>query len=41
VSLNGEALGADAVVSRDRLLAGGYLWLRRGKKADFIFRAVL
>jgi len=38
VSLNRQPLAADASVGPDQVLAGGYLWLRRGKKADFIFR---
>ena len=38
VSLNRQPLAADASVGPDRVLEGGYLWLRRGKKADFIFR---
>jgi tyrosyl-tRNA synthetase len=37
VSLNGRTLAPDARVGPDDLLAGGYLWLRRGKKSDFIF----
>jgi len=37
VSLNGEPLDLDAEVGPDQALAGGYLWLRRGKKADFVF----
>ena len=38
VSLNRQPLAADASVGPDQVLEGGYLWLRRGKKADFIFR---
>lgn len=37
ISLNGEPLALEGAVGPDRLLAGRYLWLRRGKKADFIF----
>ncbi len=39
ISVNGEPLPADGTVGPERLLAGRYLWLRRGKKADFIFTA--
>ena len=39
ISLNGEPLTLEGAVGAERLLAGRYLWLRRGKKADFIFRA--
>jgi tyrosyl-tRNA synthetase len=38
VSLNRQPLAADASVGPDQVLEGGYLWLRRGKKADYIFR---
>ena len=37
VSLNGRPLAADATVGAADVLPGGYLWLRRGKKSDFIF----
>jgi tyrosyl-tRNA synthetase len=39
ISLNGEPLSIDASTSPTDLLAGRYLWLRRGKKTDFIFTA--
>ena len=39
ISLNGEPLTLEGAVGAERLLAGRYLWLRRGKKADFIFTA--
>jgi tyrosyl-tRNA synthetase len=39
ISVNGEPLTPEGAVGPDRLLAGRYLWLRRGKKADFIFTA--
>lgn len=39
ISLNGEPLSIDASTSPSDLLAGRYLWLRRGKKTDFIFTA--
>ncbi len=38
VSVNGERMGVDATVSTDQLLAGRYIWLRRGKKTDVIVR---
>ncbi len=37
VSLNGRPLAPDATVGPGDVLAGGFLWLRRGKKSDFIF----
>jgi tyrosyl-tRNA synthetase len=39
ISVNGEPLALEGTVGPDRLLAGRYLWLRRGKKVDFIFTA--
>jgi tyrosyl-tRNA synthetase len=36
LSLNGQALTGDRAVGPDDLLAGGYLWLRRGKKTDAV-----
>lgn len=36
ISLNGAPLGDDASTGREALLAGRYLWLRRGKKTDAI-----
>ncbi len=38
ISLNGVPLSLEASISATDALAGGYLWLRRGKKADFILR---
>lgn len=39
ISLNGEPLTIDTSAGPADLLAGGYLWLRRGKKTDYIFTA--
>ncbi len=36
IYVNGERAGPDDVVGTDQLLAGRYLWLRRGKKKDVI-----
>jgi tyrosyl-tRNA synthetase len=36
ISLNGEPLAEDASTGSGQLLAGRYLWLRRGKKTDAI-----
>jgi tyrosyl-tRNA synthetase len=36
IRLNGEVLAEDGTVDHSELLAGGYLWLRRGKKTDAI-----
>jgi tyrosyl-tRNA synthetase len=39
ITLNGEPLTPESTAGPDKLLAGGYLWLRRGKKTDFILTA--
>jgi tyrosyl-tRNA synthetase len=39
IRLNGAVLEEDAVADSSHLLAGGYLWLRRGKKTDAILAA--
>ena len=36
IRLNGEVLDEHSVADRSHLLAGGHLWLRRGKKTDAI-----
>jgi tyrosyl-tRNA synthetase len=36
IRLNGAVLAEDATVDGSQALAGGYLWLRRGKKTDAI-----
>lgn len=38
ISLNGYRVDPDSIVDANSLLAGRYLWLRRGKKTDVIVR---
>jgi tyrosyl-tRNA synthetase len=40
ISLNGKPLALESSLGPTDLVAGRYLWLRRGKKTDFIFAAV-
>jgi tyrosyl-tRNA synthetase len=38
IYVNGERVGADTSITQEHLLAGKYIWLRRGKKTDVIVR---
>ncbi len=38
ISVNGERVGVEASITEEHLLAGKYIWLRRGKKTDVIVR---
>ncbi len=38
VYVNGERASVDFDVTADQLLAGRYLWVRRGKKTDLLVR---
>ncbi len=36
ININGVRVGADTLIGRDHVLAGRYIWLRRGKKTDHV-----